>query len=180
LRELGCMSDANGILRNALVESYDHLLEQLERRLRSSELAREALHDTYLRLERGNEIRLIEKPVGYLLSIAINIARDRQRRARFFATGAEVENALHLADETPDPAREAEAKSEVAALLRAISKLPPRRQAILLACYRDNQTPAEIARRFDLSKRSINAELKLAREYCIRILSGRAKNNASQ
>jgi RNA polymerase sigma factor (sigma-70 family) len=164
------MSDANPLLRAVLVERYDHLVEQLKRRLRSSELAHDALHDTYLQLERGKEIRPIERPIGYLISIAVNLARNRQRSAKRLLTVAEIEDAYRLADQAPGPARTAEARSELEAVSRALDELPPRRRAILLASFSENLPSRAIAKRFGLSTRMIDIELKLAREHCARAL----------
>jgi len=63
-----------GVLRNLLLSSYEDLANWLTRRLGSQELAREALQETYLRLERGNEIGPVHSPKAYLLRTAINIA----------------------------------------------------------------------------------------------------------
>ncbi len=169
------MPDANIPLRKALVESYDRLLSQLERRLSSRDLAREALHDTYLQLERAKEIRPIEHPIGYLIKIAINLARGRQRAGKRLLSVAEIEATFNLADEAPDPAQTVEARSELEAFERALAELPPRRQAILLASFSENLSSLEIAQRFGLSKRMIDIELKLAREYCARAILTRPK-----
>jgi RNA polymerase sigma-70 factor (ECF subfamily) len=169
------VADANGTLRTLLVESYDLLIGRLERRFGSPELARDVLHDTYLRLERGDEIRPLSSPFGYLLRIATNIAHDRRRSARRLATVAEIETTFNLVDEYPDPARAAEAKSDFEAIGRAIAKLPPRRREILMASFQENLSSRAIAERFGLSTRTIDLELREARDYCARVLAGRAK-----
>jgi RNA polymerase sigma-70 factor (ECF subfamily) len=160
------MPDGNIPLRTVLVESYERLLQLLERRLLSRDLAREALHDTYLQLERGKEIRPIEHPLSYLFRIALNVARGRQRAGRRLLSVAEIEETFDLVDDTPSPAKTVEDRSELEAFERAFAALPPRRQAILLASFSENLSSTEIARRFGLSKRMIDMELKLARETC--------------
>jgi RNA polymerase sigma factor (sigma-70 family) len=169
------MADANQPLRAVLVEKYEQLFGQLKRQLRSPELAREALHDTYLRLERGNEIPAVKHPVGYLLRIAVNLARDRQSSGNRIATVAEIEAAFHLIDRSPDPARTAEARSDLEAVERAVLQLPPRQRAILLASSKEGMTSRQIALRFSLSVRKIDMELKLAREHCARALLAKPK-----
>ena len=87
-----------------------------------------------------------------------------------------MESVLHLVDEAPDPAREAEAKSDLAAIERALAKLPSRRRAILLAACKENLPSRLIAQRFGLSVRKIDMELKLAREFCAGELAGPMDN----
>jgi RNA polymerase sigma factor (sigma-70 family) len=169
------MTDANATLREALVERYEYLLGHLTRRLQSADLAREALHDTYLRLGRSGEIQSVSRPLGYLLRIAVNLARDRQRSAKRLANMAEIETALNLVDEKPDPGQTAETQSEFRAFERALEGLPLRRRAILLASFNEDLPSREIARQFGLSTRMIDRELKLAREHCARILLKSAK-----
>jgi RNA polymerase sigma-70 factor (ECF subfamily) len=161
------MADAGwAALRDVLIASYDDLTRQLTRRLRSSDLAHEALQDTYLRLERGGQIGPIDHPAGYVLRIATNLARDRQRAERRRASAADIEAMLDIADDTPTPAKMAEDKSELAALDRALERLPARRRAIFLAAWKENLPAREMSRRFGVSVRRINVELELAREHC--------------
>jgi RNA polymerase sigma-70 factor (ECF subfamily) len=169
------MSDANVPLRAVLVESYDLLVKQLERRLSSSELAHEALHDTYLGLEGGREIRPISQPIGYLIRTAINFARMRQRAGKRLLSVAEIETAYQLADEAPNPAMVAEAVSELEAVKRAYETLPLRRKAILLASAKEGLSSREIARRYGLSIRTIDLELQAAREHCARLVKKNQK-----
>ena len=169
------MTDANGALKDTLVERYEYLLGHLTRRLQSAELARDALHDTYLRLGRAREITAVSKPLGYLLRIAMNLARDRQRGSRRLASMAEIETALDLVDRELDPGQTAEMRSEFRAFEQALTGLAPRRRAILLASFNEDLPSREIARQFGLSTRMIDRELKLAREYCARVLLKPAK-----
>jgi RNA polymerase sigma-70 factor (ECF subfamily) len=158
------------VLRDALLESYDDLMRRLTRRLRSSDLAHDALQDTYLRIERGGRLGPVDHPRSYLLRIAVNFAYARQRADRRLLTAAEIDVALQVIDEKPDPAQAAELKSELAALDRALEKLPKRRRAIFLAAWQDGLSPPEIAKRFGISTRTVYVDLKLAQEFCSDIL----------
>jgi RNA polymerase sigma factor (sigma-70 family) len=163
------MSDANGVLRTLLVERYEYLLAQLVRRLRSKDVARDALHDTYLRLERTQELT-VQNPIGFLLRAATNIAYDRFRAEKRRASDVEIGTALDIADKAPDPAAYAEERSQFLLLERAIASLPERRRAMLLISLKEKVPTRELARRFGLSQRHVNTELQLAREHCARIL----------
>jgi RNA polymerase sigma-70 factor (ECF subfamily) len=170
------MSGANGSLRALIVERYDYLIEHLRRRLRSTELAQDALHDTYLRLDAGRELTAIVNPVGFLLQAATNAAKDRQRSERRRASSFEIDSVLlDVADDAPDPARAAEAKSDYQRIEKAIAELPERRRAIMLISMQEKLTPKEIAARFRLSRRTIDTELNLAREHCVRVLLNKSQ-----
>ncbi len=54
-----------------LLAGYEDFALWLTRRLGSSELARDALQETFLRLERGSEIGPVNSPKAYLLRIAL-------------------------------------------------------------------------------------------------------------
>lgn len=171
------MTDANWALRNVLIERYDQLMDQLRRRLKSSDLAQDVLHETYLRLGRAKEVEQVQRPVAYLMQIAMNLARDRHVASNRLLSGEQVEAVLDtVADEAPDPAREMEGRSELEAVGRALAMLPARRRAILLAACKENFSTRVIAQQFGLSSRTILLELKLAREFCASQIT-KSKNN---
>ena len=108
------MADINRArLRGQLVENYEHLVRKLTRRLGSSDFAYEALHETFLRLERVDEVVPVRSPADYLFRIAINIAKDRRKAQNRRLGAAEIDALLEVCDDGPDPARVAEARSEI-------------------------------------------------------------------
>jgi RNA polymerase sigma-70 factor, ECF subfamily len=152
-------------LRNLLLADYGDLSRRLTRRLGSSEFACDALQETFLRLER-TEIGQIARPKAYLFRIAVNIATDRRRAESRRLTATEVDSLLEVVDDSPDPAQTVEARSELEALKRAVAELPPRRREIFLAS-RVNEIPhRDIAKRFGVTVRTIELELKQALEHC--------------
>lgn len=155
-----------GVLRNLLLSSYEDLANWLTRRLGSQELAREALQETYLRLERGNEIGPVHSPRAYLLRTAINIAINKRVSDKRRLGISETEKLLTVPDEAPDPARAVEARSEIVALIKALNELPDRRRQIFLASWIDEVPHREIAERFGISIRTVQIELKDALEHC--------------
>jgi RNA polymerase sigma-70 factor, ECF subfamily len=158
------------LLRRRLVLDYEALKTQLARYLGSADQAREALQDTWLRLEGAAPIGPVARPYPYLLRIAYNIALKRRQGRRQTVTLEEARAALDLADDAPDPARAAEARSELAALERALADLPPRRREILMASRADGIPLREIAARLGVSQRLVEMELKLALIHCGRRL----------
>jgi RNA polymerase sigma-70 factor (ECF subfamily) len=161
------MSDSSReLLRRLLLLDYDGLKARLARRLGSAERASDALQETWLRLERAAPVGAVRRPQPYLLRIAYNIALKRRQAERETTTLDDARAALNLVDEAPDPARVVEAKSEVAALERALAELSPRRRAILLASRVERVALSELATRYGVSQRMVEIDLKLALIHC--------------
>jgi RNA polymerase sigma-70 factor (ECF subfamily) len=81
---------------------------------------------------------------------------------------------IDFADDAPDPARVAEARSDLRVLEAAIAELPARRRDILLAARLDNLPRQEIAKRLGISLRLVEKELHLAQAFCLARLLGTA------
>ncbi|AOZ08922.1 RNA polymerase sigma factor [Cupriavidus malaysiensis] len=157
---------ARTLLRDYLVERYGHLKRLLSRRLGSSDLAGDALQDTWLRLENSENIEAVRNPGAYLYRMAFHSAIDRQRAEERRLSVGEVELMLDLASPEPGPAEMAEANSELDALIRALEQMPQRRRDILLAVRLDGMPQREVAERFGISLRLVELELKRAQEHC--------------
>lgn len=174
------MTEARWVaLQRHLLTRYAELKRRLTRYLGSADLASEALHDTWLRLERGGELATVRNPQTYLYSMAINIASNRRRAESRRLTASEVEAWLEVPDEAPDAARVLEARVELEALLAIIGELPVRQRAILLAARLDGAPRREIAARFGVSERFVQRELQAAHDHCAvrleKIMSDRFK-----
>ncbi|GCC49603.1 hypothetical protein chiPu_0033946, partial [Chiloscyllium punctatum] len=87
------------VIRRLLVERYDELKRRLTRRLGSSELAGEALHDAWLRIAQADSVGVVGNPGNYVFGVAMNAARDRLRNADSrILSAAEVDGLLEIAD----------------------------------------------------------------------------------
>lgn len=153
-------------LRQLLVDRYDDLRIRLLRRLGSDDLARETLHETYLRLDRGQRSGDIQNPLAYLFRTALNIAIDKRRQDLRRARNFEIREALDVADEAPGQEREVEGRRQVETLQQVINDLPWRQRAILIAVRLKNTPHQELADRYGISKRMVQFELKAALEFC--------------
>jgi len=153
-------------LRQLLVERYDELRHHLIRRLGSDDLARETLHETFLRLDRTDTPGHVTSPAAYLFRTALNIATDTQRKENRRARRSEIRAILEVADETPLQDRQVEAHLEMERLRGVIEELPWRRRAILVAARMKETPHQEIADRFGISKRMVQFELKAALDFC--------------
>jgi RNA polymerase sigma factor (sigma-70 family) len=158
------------VLQQHLLVRYGDLKKRLTRALGSSELAGDALHDTWLRLERGGDLTKVRSPDTYLLHVALNIARDNLRSENRRVTISDAETLLGIVDDTPDAERAAESRSELRALMSVMAELPPRQKAILMAARLENLGRQEIAHRYGVSVRYVHRELEAAQEYCARRL----------
>jgi RNA polymerase sigma-70 factor (ECF subfamily) len=153
-------------LQQRLLLRYGDLKRRLTRALGSSELAGDALHDTWLRLERGGDLTKVHSPDTYLLHVALNIARDNLRSENRRVTISDAETLLGIVDDAPDAERAAESRSELRALMAVMAELPPRQKAILMAARLENLGRREIAKRYGVSVRYVHRELEAAQEYC--------------
>jgi len=153
-------------LRQLLIAGYTDIRRRLTRRLGSEELASEALHEAYLRLDGAGDAAAIARPSDYIFRVALNIASDQRRTSNRRLSYSEVEALYHFADSSGDAEREIEARSELAALGRAFDALTPRQRAIVIAVRIDGTPHAELAERFGISERMIDKELRRALESC--------------
>lgn len=161
------MSDINRVqLRGQLVEDYDGLVRKLTRRLGSSDFAYEVLHETFLRLDRVTDTVPVRSPADYIFRTAINIAKDRQKAQSYRISASEVDALLEVSDDGPDPARVAEARSEIEAFKRALAELPSRPRDVLQSISIDGRSPHEVAVRLGVSVRTVESDLKLALSHC--------------
>jgi len=153
-------------LRKFFVLGYDELRTRLIRRLGSVELASDALHDTWLRIDNARPAGIVLSPKHYLLQMASNTALKRRSTEKRFVTLTDAKMAIGLVDDAPDPERAAIARSEVEALARALAELTPRRRDILLSSRLKCIPLWAIAERLGISQRLVEIELKHALAHC--------------
>lgn len=153
-------------LRRFFVLGYDELRVRLTRRFGSVELASDALHETWLRIENAAPAERLSSPKHYLLRMASNLALRRLKSENRFVTLTDAKLAIGVADETPDPERAAIARSELDALADALAELTPRRRDILLSARIHAVPLAVIAERLGVSQRLVEIELKNALAHC--------------
>jgi len=158
--------DSISSLRTLLLAEYVDFDRRLTRRLGSSDLASEALNETYLRLEGMRELGPVRSPKAYLFRIALNIAADRRRAEKRRLTVDEVDALLEIPDDRPDAARVIEDRSEVNLLRHAITELPERRRRVLMLSRIDGMPNREIAALLGVTVRTVETDLKQAVEHC--------------
>lgn len=152
-------------LRRALSADYEGLIKRLSRCLGSSDLAREALHETFLRIDRISESVAVRSPADYLFRIAINVAKDRRRSDRRLLSSAEIGAIMEIPDERPDPAAIAESRIEVGELEKALAQLPARRRKVFVSAHLENLPHSDIAARLGINVRTVEFDLQHALEH---------------
>lgn len=161
--EGGSGSTKGWSLRAAFVERYPDLVRALGRRLGSADRAREALHDVWLKLERGGRLSEVHDPSAYLARAAINADYQRiktHRRQEALLSG----NESLLEPEAAEVEDIVLWRSEWNAIRRKVEKLPARRRAIFLAAYGEELPLPQIAERHGVSLRTVQMDLKAALE----------------
>lgn len=156
-------------MRKLLVQRYDEIRQRLSWRLGSSELAADALHDTWVRLsEREPSAGEIKNPMAYLMRMATNVALDRLGRDKRYLDVDEMEQLIgDLCDRTPGPEERAGAHDEIRLLVTLIESMPARRRAIFLAVRVEGLSNRDAAACFGVSERLVGLELKRAHEFCL-------------
>jgi RNA polymerase sigma factor (sigma-70 family) len=154
------------MLRQLLVDQYDDLRQRLARRLGSDDLARETLHELYLRMDRSDAVGVLRSPSTYLLTAAVNLARDRWRTEGRRARRITVDALYDLIDDNPGPDRAVESQSDFEAFRRALERLTPRQRSIVTAVRFEQLSQSEIAKRLNISRSLVQLELQRALEFC--------------
>ena len=148
-----------------LVQRYANLKTLLTRRLGNPDLASDALHDTYIRLQGMGALPARERPGAYLMRVATNIALDMQRKDRHTISGEEVEAVLdRLADPSPGPADVAQSRIELDIVAQLVDRMPERRRVIMIMVHWQEIPRQEVARRLRISRRTLDTELQRAHE----------------
>jgi RNA polymerase sigma-70 factor, ECF subfamily len=153
-------------LLTQLIEDYEDLVRQLTWRLGSQDFAYEALHETFLRIDRVVDTPPIRSPKDFIFRVAINVAKDRRKAQKYRVSASEIDTLLEVRDESPDPARIAESRSEIEALKRALSMLPDRQRQVVHLISIEGLAPKDAAKRLGVSLKTVETDFKRALQHC--------------
>ncbi|ABD06922.1 sigma-24 (FecI-like) [Rhodopseudomonas palustris HaA2] len=160
-------------LREALAADYQGLAKRLTRCLGSADVAHETLHETFLKVDRVSDAVEIRSPVDYLFRIALNVAKDRNKKDRHLLSAGEVAAIMDVVDDRPDPAIVAESRMEIAEFQKALGELPQRRREVFIAAHLEQIPHRDIAQRFGINIRTVEFDIQHAMEYLSRRLGRR-------
>ncbi len=137
-RENAPLLDSNQLTRFA-EEHYDEIFRYCARRLPTTEDAKDATQEVFLRLTKSRAIYdSREKPLAYLYTCARNVCIDTLRRTRPVSTLDEID-----AEKLSDPAQGQYQKSLF--LADALSRLPAEEREVLELRYGQDLKMADIA-----------------------------------
>lgn len=157
--------EARPVLLDYLTRHYASLKLRVTRLLGSSDLADDALQDTWLRVHSRDDEDPILSPGSYLVRIAVNIAVDIRRREGKSLPLDEVNALMELSDPAPGPAQVAEARSDLKAMLQLIERMPRRRREVVLLVHMEGMEQREVAEHLGISVRTVGYELQHAHDY---------------
>jgi RNA polymerase sigma-70 factor (ECF subfamily) len=149
-------------------EYHTGLRRYLVSRLRGRPLeAADVAQETYLRLLRMNDVDAVEHPQAYVYRVAANVIRELGLKEQTQASLPERLDDPSLTSHTlnqPDDA--AEHQIHMQALERAIRRLPPTTQAVLILKKRDGLSREEIAAELGISVHTVKKHLLKAVAWC--------------
>ncbi len=165
-------ADTAARLREHLSASYAALHGRLARRLGCADLARDCLHDTWLRLTRpvAGEVRQAD---AYVFRMACHLAIDRLRaQASWLSLDDPGAGLPELIDETPGPQAVTEGRSALSVLSHVMEGLPRRQCAVLIALRVEGRSRADAAEWLGMSLRSVDTALRQALRHCEKAAQG--------
>ena len=142
------------------------LLQHIQRRLRNHADAEDTAADTFCQMLAARvDPDSIEQPRAYLSTIARRLIFDRHRRRKLELAYLERLSALPelLA---PSPEEQLQLIEALVAIDRAIDGLPLIVKATFLYSQLDGLSYVEIARKLDLSERTVSRYMKQALRQC--------------
>ncbi len=154
---------------------FDEVIKPLEPSLRSWLVRQfslgagldDVVQESYMRILKAREKRLITHPKTYLYRIARNAALDflRDSRIRLADPLDEREEEIALSEERA-PNDIAEHNQEIGLLKEAIRSLPKRCREIFILRKVDDLSYKEIAARLNISERTISAQMNIGLRKC--------------
>jgi RNA polymerase sigma factor (sigma-70 family) len=157
---------------NLLNVNRPSLLAYLKRMRLTTEDAEDVLQETCIRLLSAPQSWRGERSAfGFIYKIAGNLARDelRRRRRRHYQNHCSFED-VEMACEAPHPAECLEQSWAAESLKGALRKLAPRCQKVVNLHYAENMSFRHIAAHLGVSKKTIERDLSMARDYCFAVL----------
>jgi len=165
--ESGRENPAGAQLRECLTSNYDRLLSRLSRRLGCSDTASDSLHEAWVRLGSAMLPDAIRSAETYVYRMAYNLAVDQMRGRRLWTSVTDENDFFDIVpDRGPGPEAVADARSELAALARALEDMSGHHRRVLVELRIDDLTREEVAARYGLSLRKVDTLLRQTLDYC--------------
>lgn len=162
------MSATRASLKTSLAARYTQIRDRLAARLGSQDLAGEALHETWIKLNDLKDEAPVADPDAYIYRAAINMASTMAARHRRVLGSQDIDDILKIADEAPDPERIAIARSELAHVWKVLGELTPRQRHVFIESFTGTMSHDELADHYGVSVRLIQMDLRGAILHCAR------------
>ena len=153
--------------------SYADLVRYLSRRTGNAESARDAAHDTWLRVAdmarqgQGPALQGESEARAYLFAMARNLVIDQQRRDGVLHRHAASQAPCHP---TPDVAEAAMYRQAIVAVEAALAGLPDRARQVFVRNRVHGEDQATLAAEFGVSRNMIERDMMQAMDHVQRAL----------
>lgn len=140
----------------------------LSQRLQNRADAPDLVQEVYLRLLRVERYEEIRSPEAYLITIATHLLREHFMKQASLPAAVDIDELVSDLQTMPedDPAVHAENQERLQLIERALSKLSPKAQAVLLMHRRDGHSLEEIAAELGVSRSMAKKYLAQALAKC--------------
>lgn len=170
---------------NLLVERYSQDLYRVIRRMASDSSETEAIvQESFLRVWQilhapRSRMQDWTKPFfPYLVTIAMNLARDRWRKDRFLDFSGLEDIQEVLPSPLPDPEALVEETETLKALAEAVAELPTAYKAVIALRYEAGLSYTEIAELLEMPINTIRTHLRRAKIQLRKVLAEQGSLNS--
>ena len=135
---------------------------------RNREAADDLYQETFLVALEKDEIMREENPKSYLITIAMNLWRNRMRKAAWRKKIADVtflgeEEFSQIADEGRSVEEEVEKKQEATRIRNVVLSLPEKQRIVILMFYMEEMSIEEIARVLKIPAGTVKSRMNKAK-----------------
>lgn len=142
--------------------------------------ADDVVQEVYAKLAGLDDVARINYPRAYMITMARNIVGMHMRRGRIVPiTAIEDFERIEVADQTPNPERQASDRQQLNLLANAVSDLPEKRRTAFLLRTVDDLPYHEIGRRLRMSENAVQKSIALSLKFLADRLGHGGGNNDS-
>lgn len=153
-------------LERMMTQYGDSVLRMCYVMLRDTELARDAMQDSFVKAYRAMDtLKTHETEKAWLMRIAINTCKDH-RRSHWWRM---IDRSVTIED-LPEPSQEATLPDDT--LMLAIMQLPEKHRQVVLLHYYQGMTLEEIAQSLGKPASTVRSRLMQAKDKLRRALKG--------
>lgn len=142
---------------------WNRVLKMIARRTNGRPDPEELLNSAYLRLERYQESRAVEDPVGFLVRTAQNLVIDEYRHAQISARyRSDMQQCEQDMDDSPLQDEVLAARERLGRVTQGLAQLPPRTRDVFLMYRLQDMKCREIALKVGISESSVEKHIAKA------------------